>query len=236
MAQQTTHPVLIAEHVSKWYRRGSEQIAALNDISLSIYQGEIVACVGPSGSGKTTLFNILGCLENPTSGRLTLQGQTIMDGKKRLSERALTKIRRELFGYIFQKFYLIPTLTVMENVMLPFAFYRKQNAVDEVASILRLVGIEHRKDHVPGQLSGGEMQRVAIARALVNKPSVLLADEPTGSLDSVRTREIGELFQRLNRSAGITIVLVTHNLQFARIAHRIIELRDGKLTEAHAAS
>ncbi|MCX8043641.1 MAG: ABC transporter ATP-binding protein [Desulfobacterota bacterium] len=205
-------------------------MAALNDVSLTVNRGEILACVGPSGSGKTTLLNILGCLENPTSGRVKVYEQIIVDEKKRLSEWALTKIRRQVFGYIFQKFYLIPTLTVSENVMLPFVFYRKHDAPADVDSILRFVGIEHRKYHLPVQLSGGEMQRVAIARALVNKPSVLLADEPTGSLDSTRTEEIGELFKQLCRTEGIAIVLVTHNLHFAQIADRIIELRDGKLS------
>lgn len=232
MAQEV-RVILTAEHVSRLYRRGGEHVAALNDISLSLYQGEIVACVGPSGSGKTTLLNVLGCLDNPTSGKLTLQGQTIVDGQTGLNERALTKIRREVFGYIFQKFYLIPTLTVLENVMLPFVFYKKPSASVEIESILHLIGIEHRKHHMPGQLSGGEMQRVAIARALVNKPSILLADEPTGNLDSARTEEIAELFIKLNRVEGLTIMMVTHNLHFARIADRIIELRDGKVVGIH---
>jgi len=221
--------IIQAEHLTKTYHRGSEIIAALNDVSLSITAGEIVACVGPSGSGKTTLLNILGCLDNPTSGRIILAEKTVMGERVPFREQALTKIRREMFGYVFQKFYLIPTLTVEENVVLPFAFFKKPGAEAAAASLMQQVGIEHRKHHLPGQLSGGEMQRVAIARALVNKPTVLLADEPTGNLDTTRTDEIGALFRKLRDAQGLTIVLVTHNLKFAKIADRIVELRDGKI-------
>ena len=218
-----------ARNLKKIYLRGSEEIAAVNDISLQIDKGDFISIIGPSGSGKTTLINLLGCLDNPTSGELFLAGRPIFSKARRLSERELTKIRRELFGYIFQNFYLIPTLTVMENVLLPLTFYRKAGSEEEGTRLLKLLGIDHRKDHLPGQISGGEMQRVAIARAMVNKPEILLADEPTGNLATKRSTEIVEVLQDLNRNAGLTIVMVTHNQELARHAGRVIEVRDGQI-------
>jgi putative ABC transport system ATP-binding protein len=229
MMKENGQKVIEAEHLVKVYRRGSEEIAAVNDISLSVQTGEFVSFVGPSESGKTTLINILGCLDNPTSGKLVLAGRTVVENGEALSESALTKIRRDIFGYIFQKFYLIPTLTVIENVMLPFTFYMKPGAENEIERILRLMGIDHRKDHLPGQISGGEMQRVAIARALVNRPRIILADEPTGNLDTRRSGEIGNLLRDLNQEEGLTIILVTHNPSLAEMADRIVELRDGRI-------
>lgn len=229
MMSQTSPIVLEAQDLVKIYQRGSEDIPAVNHVSLSIGEGEFVAFVGPSGSGKTTLINILGCLDNPTSGRLSLDGRMVVDEGRVLSESALTKVRRDIFGYIFQKFYLIPTLTVQENVLLPFTFYRKPGADGEVGRILELLGIDHRRNHLPGQISGGEMQRVAIARALINRPRILMADEPTGNLDTRRSEEIGALLKDLNEREGLTIILVTHNPALARIAHRSIELRDGMI-------
>jgi len=224
-----TCPTITAEHLMKIYRRGSEEIRAVDDVTLTVETGRFAAFIGPSGSGKTTLINILGCLDNPTSGRLALCGREIFNEGVTLSEGKLTDIRRELFGYIFQKFYLIPTLTVRENVMLPFVFFKKPGAEAEVEKVMKLLGIDNRAGHLPGQISGGEMQRVAIARALVNKPRILLADEPTGNLDARRSGEIGEILKELNKKEGLTIVLVTHNMELARNAERIIELRDGKL-------
>ncbi len=217
------------KNLTKVYYRGSEKIPAVNDISMQINKGEFISIIGPSGSGKTTLVNLLGCLDNPTSGELNLAGQSIFTHGKRLSERDLTKIRRETFGYIFQNFYLIPTLSVMENVILPLTFYRKPNTENEAAKLLKLLGIDHRKDHLPGQISGGEMQRVAIARAMVNKPEILLADEPTGNLDTKRSGEIIQVLQELNRNVGLTIVMVTHNQELARHADRMLEMRDGQI-------
>jgi len=225
-------PTITAENLTKIYHRGSEEIRAVNDVTLSIEEGRFVAFIGPSGSGKTTLINILGCLDNPTSGRLDLCGREIFNEGVTLSEGKLTDIRRELFGYVFQKFYLIPTLTVRENVMLPFVFFKKPGAEAEVDKVMKLLGIDNRANHLPGEISGGEMQRVAIARALVNKPRILLADEPTGNLDARRSMEIGGILKELNRKEGLTIVLVTHNLELAKNADRIIELRDGKLLAA----
>jgi putative ABC transport system ATP-binding protein len=221
---------IVARNLKKVYCRGSEEIIALDDVSLSIEEGRFISFIGPSGSGKTTLINILGCLDNPTSGSLRIDGKEIFNEGETLSEAELTKIRREIFGYIFQKFYLIPTLTVKENVMLPFTFYKKPGASGDVVKVLKLLGIDHRRDHLPGEISGGEMQRVAIARALVNKPRVLLADEPTGSLDVRRSLEIGEILKDLNQREGLTVILVTHNPNLARIAHNVFELKDGKIT------
>lgn len=222
---------LEARGLTRIYGRGNEQIRALDGVSLLIRKGEFVSFMGPSGSGKTTLVNLLGCLDNPTSGELDLAGKCIFDGGKALGERELTRIRREVFGYIFQNFYLIPTLTVRENVALPLAFYRKPGAEGEVERLLGMLGLEHRMNHLPGQISGGEMQRVAIARALVNRPEILLADEPTGNLDTKRTEEIGVILQELNRNEGLTIVMVTHNPDLGRLGGRHIEIRDGQAYE-----
>jgi putative ABC transport system ATP-binding protein len=221
--------VLAAKNIKKIYHRGIEEIKAVNDISLEIAKGEFVSFIGPSGSGKTTLINILGCLDNPSSGTLSIAGRQIFSDEKTVSESMLTRLRRELFGYIFQNFYLIPTLSVYENVVIPFSFYKKENADENVEGLLKSLGIENRKDHLPGQLSGGEMQRVAIARALVNKPEIILADEPTGNLDSKRSGEIGMALRELNRKQGITIIMVTHNPSLAKVSDRIIELKDGAL-------
>ncbi len=222
---------LEARVLTRVYCRGSEEIRALDGISLTIRRGEFVSFMGPSGSGKTTLINLLGCLENPSAGELDLAGRSIFGGGKILGERALTRIRREVFGYIFQNFYLIPTLTVRENVALPLAFYKKAGVEGEVERLLGILGMEHRMNHLPGQISGGEMQRVAIARALVNRPEILLADEPTGNLDTKRSGEIGEVLQELNRNAGLTIVMVTHNPGLAKLGGRLIEMRDGQAHE-----
>jgi len=225
-----------AINLKKVYLRGSEEITAVNDVSLQINQGDFISIIGPSGSGKTTLINLLGFLDNPTSGELSLAGRSIFNKGKRLSERDLTKIRRETFGYIFQNFYLIPTLTVMENVMLPLTFYRKAGTENEAVKLLQLLGMEHRKDHLPGQISGGEMQRVAIARAMVNMPEILLADEPTGNLDTKRSVEILKVLQELNRNIGLTVIMVTHNQELAQYAHRMFEMRDGQIYQIEVAT
>jgi putative ABC transport system ATP-binding protein len=225
-----------AINLKKVYLRGSEEITAVNDVSLRINQGDFISIIGPSGSGKTTLINLLGFLDNPTSGELSLAGRSIFNKGKRLSERDLTKIRRETFGYIFQNFYLIPTLTVMENVMLPLTFYRKPGTENEAVKLLQLLGMEHRKDHLPGQISGGEMQRVAIARAMVNMPEILLADEPTGNLDTKRSVEILKVLQELNRNIGLTVIMVTHNQELAQYAHRMFEMRDGQIYQIEVAT
>jgi putative ABC transport system ATP-binding protein len=223
-----------AINLARVYSRGSEKIPALNDVSLQINKADFISIIGPSGSGKTTLVNLLGCLDNPTSGKLYLGGQLIFGNAKLLSERELTKIRRETFGYIFQNFYLIPTLTVLENVLLPLTFYRKPDTENEALRLLKLLGMDHRKDHLPGQISGGEMQRVAIARAMVNMPEILLADEPTGNLDTKRSAEIVQVLKDLNQKTKLTIIMVTHNRKLAKQAERIFGMRDGQIYEIDA--
>src|SRR5512137_1005831 len=211
-----------ATRICKTYRRGSEDVCALRGVDLVIEAGEFVSIVGPSGAGKTALMNILGCLDTPTSGLLMIDGIPVT-GKK---ESALVKIRREHIGFVFQQFFLIPTLTVAENVGLPLIFAGKPYDRDAIAAILARVGLSHRADHLPSQLSGGEMQRVAIGRALVNNPRILLADEPTGNLDSVTADGIYRLFDDLH-AQGITVIVVTHNRELAGRAGRIITIRDG---------
>lgn len=212
--------LIVAENLNKIYHRGNEDIKALNNINLNIKENEMLAVVGPSGSGKTTLVNILGCLDNPSSGTLKIAGQEIFAAGKQLSEKKLTLIRRQYFGYVFQKFFLIPTLTVRENIILPTVF-NSEIKVDEkyLLNLLDLLGISHRLEHLPAELSGGEMQRVAIARALITKPKILIADEPTGNLDSQRTEEIKNLLLKLKQEQNLTIILVTiiRNLPKPRI-------------------
>lgn len=222
-------PIIQVKELKKIYIRGSEHIHAVDGISLDIKKGDYISFVGPSGSGKTTLLHLLGCLDNPTDGTLSVEGKTVFSDKNSMNERELTKLRRELYGYVFQKFYLIPTLTVKENILLPFAFYKKAGADKTSERLADLLGLSHRINHLPRELSGGEMQRVAIARALINKPQILLADEPTGNLDSKRSEEIAQIFHRLNIEEGLTIILVTHNHALADSATKTVELKDGKL-------
>jgi ABC-type lipoprotein export system ATPase subunit len=217
-----------AKNLTKIYTRGAEKIRALNNASFAIERGEIVAVTGASGSGKTTLVNVLGCLDNPTAGSLTVNGQTIFADKANLSETELTKIRRKIFGYVFQKFFLLPTLTVKENILLPAVFQPGLRANSaRLTEILQTLGLDKRANHLPGQLSGGEMQRTAIARVLINNPSVLIADEPTGNLDSQRSEEIKNLLLELNKKQNLTIILVTHNLELAKIGSQTLALKDG---------
>jgi len=219
-----------ASGISKIYQRGAEKITAVNRVSLDISEGHFVSFVGPSGSGKTTLLHLLGCLDEPSEGELAINGITVFSGNKGLKEKKLTLLRRDLFGYIFQKFYLIPTLNVKENIMLPTAFSHRSVSKEEVADLARKLGLDHRLYHQPSELSGGEMQRVAIARAMLNKPKILLADEPTGNLDSRRSEEISEILHDLNKKEGITVILVTHNPQLADKADYSIQLVDGRIT------
>ncbi len=219
--------IIIASGIGKTYRRGREEICALRGVNLVIEPGEFVSIVGPSGAGKTALMNILGCLDAPTGGTLTLDGVQVT-GK---AEAELVKIRRKHIGFVFQQFFLIPTLTVGENVGLPLLFSGTPYEREKIETLLEKVGLSHRADHLPGQLSGGEMQRVAIARALVNNPRILLADEPTGNLDSVTADGIYRLFEDLH-SQGITVIVVTHNRELAERAGRVITIRDGCVADA----
>jgi len=218
-----------ANNLRKVYHRGSEEIVAVDDISLRVAKGEFISFIGPSGSGKSTLINLLGCLDNATAGSLRVGGEEVLGNGRGMSEAAMTRIRRRVFGYVFQRFYLVPTLTLYENIIMPFAFYRKPGAEADPLAIIRFLGLENRLRHLPGELSGGEMQRVAIARALVNKPEILLADEPTGNLDSRHGEEIGRIFKSLNEKEGMTVLLVTHNPLMAALAQRTITLSDGRI-------
>lgn len=209
--------------VTKHYRRGSETIRAVSDITLAVAPGEFVAIVGPSGSGKTTLLNLIGCLDKADSGTVTIDGEDT----NALNEGGLTRIRARKIGFVFQQFFLLPTLTACENVLLPAVFLRNGDRTSRAEELLVKVSLAARTRHLPGQLSGGEMQRVAIARALINEPRLLLADEPTGNLDSENAAGILEIFRELN-AAGLTILMVTHNPELAQRAGRIIALRDGK--------
>ncbi len=220
--------LISAQGLTKVYRRGNEEVRAVNGVDLEVQAGEMLAITGPSGSGKTSLLNLLGCLDNPTEGQLHVNGEDIFGTQKGMTETALTRVRRQLFGYIFQKFYLVPTLTVLENVQLPLIFYKNRAARQTPESLLSQLGVGHRLHHLPSELSGGEMQRVAIARALINEPKILLADEPTGNLDTHRSDEIKDIMRSLAQG-GITVVMVTHNQKMAHAADRIVEMRDGKI-------
>ena len=217
-------PIVIeAQRLGRQYRRGVETVHALSDVSFTVNEGEFVAIVGPSGAGKTTLLHLLGGMDAPTSGSLQLGGRPV----EGLNDRDLTRLRRETVGFVFQHFGLLPTLTVLENVMLPTLFSRRE-ARARCLELLDKVGLGNRREHRPHQLSGGEMQRTAIARALINAPRLLLADEPTGNLDSVSGESIIALFEQLNQE-GLTIVAVTHNAALASAVHRQLALQDGKL-------
>ncbi len=216
--------ILEAEGLTKIYRRGREDIHALKDVDFSVEEGEFVSIIGPSGSGKTALLNVLGCLDTPTRGKVRLNGIDISN----LKERELVKLRREMIGFVFQQFYLIPTLTARENIELPLLFSHKNGSKSRIDEILEMVGLGDRGNHLPGQLSGGEMQRVAIGRALINDPKMILADEPTGNLDSATSEMIYELFRDLSRR-GLTMVIVTHNMDLAKQAERMYTLRDGQM-------
>jgi putative ABC transport system ATP-binding protein len=220
--------ILELENVGKIYKTGDVAFEALHEVSLVIESGRWVAIQGPSGSGKSTLLNLIGCLDRPTSGRVLIEGIDI----SKLSENKLAQVRGEKVGFIFQTFNLIPSLTAIENILLPTSFtkkLRKADAKQRAEEIMKRLGISSLKDRFPSRLSGGETQRVAIARALINEPSLILADEPTGNLDTATGAEIAKLFNEFHED-GETIILVTHDNELARKAEKIYVLRDGKLT------
>lgn len=215
------------ENVVKLYRRGAETINALKAINLEIAEGEFVSMVGPSGSGKSTLLHLIGCVDKPTEGNVVIAGRETSN----LKEKELARIRNTTIGFVFQQFFLVPTLTALENVLLPALFNRNgksENRTHRAKELLELVGLVERAHHLPSQLSGGEMQRVAIARALINEPKILLADEPTGNLDSQNAEIIFNIFQKLHQK-GLTIAVVTHNVELAEKSQRVLRLKDGKL-------
>ncbi|HOW02812.1 MAG TPA: ABC transporter ATP-binding protein [Caldisericia bacterium] len=215
--------IIKAIDLKKYYKMGKDEIAALAGVSLDIKKGDFLAILGSSGSGKTTLLNMISCLDKPSSGKLVVADNDVTD----LPEKKLVEIRRKYFGFIFQQFFLIPTLTVQENVTLPIFFSGKKVSGKFIDDILERVGLLNRKKHLPSELSGGEMQRVAIARALVNNPEIIIADEPTGNLDSQNAKNIFDLFSTLNNDFGVTIICATHNLELAKRTKDIIELKDG---------
>jgi putative ABC transport system ATP-binding protein len=227
-----TAPVLEVRDVTKHYRMGAEVVRALDGVSLTIAKGEYVAIMGASGSGKSTLLNILGCLDLPTSGQYLLAGQDV----SQLSQSMLAVVRGRRVGFVFQTFELLARATALKNVELPLVYARVANRRQRALEALRRVGLEDRIYHRPNQLSGGQRQRVAIARALGQAPDILLADEPTGNLDSKTGKEILALFEELNRE-GQTIVIVTHDAQIAGRCRRVVRLSDGKIvsdeTNAH---
>jgi len=216
--------IIETSEISKIYKMGTQTVEALKSISIEINQGEYVAFMGPSGSGKSTLMNIIGCLDTPTAGRYVLNNHDVSD----LTENELAEIRNKEIGFVFQTFNLLPRASALENVALPliYAGYGKYEREEMALEALGNVGLGDRAHHKPNELSGGQRQRVAIARALVNNPSIILADEPTGNLDSKTSYDIMDLFHKLH-DAGNTIIMVTHEDDIAHYAHRIIRLRDG---------
>lgn len=221
-------PLCLLDNVTKMYRIGEIAVEVLKGAYLSIEKGEFAAIMGTSGSGKTTLLNILGCLDVPTSGRYILADREVSN----LTDDQLSEIRNEHIGFVFQNFYLLPYATVLENVLLPTLYVgrHKDKAEKKALEILRIVGLEGRAKFKSNQLSGGEQQRVAIARALINEPELLLADEPTGQLDSKTAIEIMSLLKQMNEQ-GTTVVLITHDSSIASYAQRIIQIKDGIISE-----
>jgi putative ABC transport system ATP-binding protein len=222
--------VVDAQNLIKTFTMGDVQVHALRGLSLQIKRGEVVSIMGPSGSGKSTLMNILGCLDRPTSGEYCLDGESVAD----LKDEQLAEIRNRKVGFVFQSFNLLPRSTALSNVELPLRYSppngRKRRQLAEEA--LRDVGLGDRISHRPNELSGGQQQRVAIARALVNEPSIVMADEPTGNLDSKSGDEIMDLLLRMNQERGTTLIVVTHDPEVAERTQRVIQIRDGKIAEA----
>ena len=219
-------PVIAVSDLTKVYRMGDVEVRALRGVSLSIEAGEFVSVIGPSGSGKSTFMHILGCLDRPTSGRYILDSQDVST----LSRDELAVVRNERIGFVFQGFNLLARTSALDNVELPLLYRSGVRASERhrrAHEMLEAVGLADRMGHHPNQMSGGQQQRVAIARSLINRPSIILADEPTGNLDSRTSIEIMDIFQRLNRENGITVLLITHEREIAEYGHRIIRFRDG---------
>lgn len=226
MPEQHTDSVIQLNALSKNYILGKVIIPALKAITLSVKRNEYMALMGPSGSGKSTLMNLIGCLDTPTSGSYILNGKDV----SRLSDDELAEIRNQEIGFVFQTFNLLPRLSALENVALPlvYAGLNKRHRMERAEEVMEMVGLADRMEHKPNELSGGQRQRVAVARALVCKPSIILADEPTGNLDTKTSYEIMGLFQEIH-DKGNTVILVTHEEDIARYAHRIVRLRDGEI-------
>ncbi len=219
-------PIIELNEIKKEYKIGTEEIHALSGVTLNVFKNEYVALMGPSGSGKSTLMNIIGCLDSPTSGEYILNNIAVA----KMSDNELAEVRNKQIGFVFQTFNLLPRSTTLENVMLPlvYAGIEKSKREEMAKKVLKQVGLENRMTHKPNELSGGQRQRVAIARALVNNPAIILADEPTGNLDSKTSMEIMGLLEEIHKN-GNTIILVTHEEDIALYAHRIVRLKDGKV-------
>lgn len=219
--------LLKLENVSKIYRMGEVEVPALKGVSVEIKRGDFVAIMGASGSGKSTMMNLIGCLDIPTHGKIFLKNKEI----SAMSESSLAELRGKSIGFIFQQYNLIPSLSAFENVLLPLEFleYDDTKATKETRDILEIVGLKDKMHHRPTQLSGGQQQRVSIARSLVANPEIILADEPTGALDSQTGKEVLDILTRLWKKENKTIIMVTHDIHWAKYAHRIIELKDGKI-------
>ncbi len=218
--------IINVENIRKTYKMGDNIVKAVDGVTLSVFNGEYLVIMGPSGSGKTTLMHLMGCLDKPDSGEIYLAGQKV----SQLSDRDLAKVRNKMIGFVFQQFNLLPRLTALENVELPMIYAGVPRAIrrKRAKELLAMVGLSERMEHKPTQLSGGQMQRVAIARALANKPQIILADEPTGNLDSKSGAEILKIFSDLH-SDGLTIIVVTHDPEVAENGERVIHMRDGKI-------
>jgi len=226
MTERKDQNVIHTEHLCKYYALGDVEVRALHDISIDINYGEFAAIMGPSGSGKSTLMNILGCLDRPTSGSYLLDGTEVSE----ISDNRLAEIRNRKIGFVFQSFNLLPRILALENVMLPLLYSKnKSRARDRALEALEQVGLAKRSKHKPKELSGGQQQRVAIARALVNDPEIIMADEPTGNLDSKSGKEIMQLLIRLNKENGKTVLMVTHDPKIGAVVPRVISVFDGML-------
>jgi putative ABC transport system ATP-binding protein len=225
--------LLTADSLSRTYSAGGTTVRAVDDVSLAIEAGQFVALAGPSGCGKSTLLHLCGAMDRPTSGRVRLEGVAL----DTLDDDALTRVRRDRIGFVFQFFNLLPTLTLVENVALPRLLAGGRPAETEASAraLIDRVGLGHRERHYPPQLSGGEQQRAAIARALVNTPALVIADEPTGNLDSENGRSVLDLLTTLNQEQGVTLLLATHAADVAASAHRLLHMRDGRLVDASGA-
>ncbi|MCC6602520.1 MAG: ABC transporter ATP-binding protein [Anaerolineae bacterium] len=223
MNENGRKPVITIQNMTKVYTMGEHQVRALNGVTLSIYEGEFLSIMGPSGSGKSTMMNMLGALDKPTSGTYLLDGTDVSN----LSEDELADVRNRKIGFVFQSFNLLPRTSALQQVELPLIYAGKRQRAQKAAEALKMVGLGERLDHKPSELSGGQQQRVAIARALVNEPAIILADEPTGNLDSKSGTEVMQIFQQLNRERGITVVFVTHDPWIARHTNRVVTLADG---------
>jgi lipoprotein releasing system ATP-binding protein len=218
---------LKGENLRKVYYLEGEKVEALKGVSISVEKGEMVALMGPSGSGKSTLLHILGGIDKPTKGKVFINGQDL----SAMTDKKLAVFRNKHIGFVFQFHYLLPEFTILENVMLPVQIYNRGGAEEKAKEILRLLGLSHRLNHKPSQVSGGEQQRAAIARAVVNGPDVILADEPTGNLDSENARKVMEIFLQMNKEKNVSIVIATHDREIAEYCNRILYLKDGVIQD-----